>query len=65
MQQHIHPQVSAISSPDPSAPSVPITDRIATAAYYRAEKRGFTPGAELDDWLEAEREISVTKHGES
>jgi len=26
------------------------------AAYYRAEKRGFAPGDELRDWIEAERE---------
>jgi hypothetical protein len=31
--------------------------RIATAAYFRAEKRGFEPGHELDDWLAAEAEI--------
>ena len=24
-------------------------------AYYRAERRGFTPGRELEDWVEAER----------
>ena len=30
---------------------------VAVAAYYRAEKRGFKPGAELDDWLAAEQEI--------
>ena len=30
---------------------------IAEAAYYLAERRGFAPGAELDDWLEAERSI--------
>ncbi len=30
---------------------------IRTAAYFRAERRGFAPGGELDDWLEAEREI--------
>jgi hypothetical protein len=30
---------------------------IATAAYYRAEKRGFQPGHEMQDWLAAEREI--------
>lgn len=29
---------------------------IATAAYYRAEARGFMPGMEMDDWLEAEAE---------
>ena len=30
---------------------------IAERAYYRAERRGFTPGHELDDWLAAEREV--------
>lgn len=31
---------------------------VAQAAYFRAEKRGFVRGGELEDWLEAEREIS-------
>ena len=31
---------------------------IAEAAYYRAEKRGFANGSELQDWLEAESEVS-------
>lgn len=31
--------------------------RIADAAYYRAMNRGFEPGYELDDWLEAERQL--------
>jgi hypothetical protein len=31
--------------------------RIALAAYLRAEARGFEPGRELDDWLDAEREV--------
>jgi hypothetical protein len=52
-----------------STPSVPLpaidTDtrqqEIALSAYYRAEARGFAPGSELEDWLEAERE--VTAHG--
>jgi hypothetical protein len=30
---------------------------IAEAAYYIAERRCCEPGAELDDWLEAEGEI--------
>jgi hypothetical protein len=30
---------------------------IATAAYYRAERRGFMPGHEQEDWLAAERDI--------
>jgi hypothetical protein len=33
-------------------------DRIAAAAYYRAERRGFVPGQELDDWLDAEAEFN-------
>jgi hypothetical protein len=31
---------------------------IATAAYYRAEARGFIPGLEMDDWLEAEADLN-------
>lgn len=31
--------------------------RIAEAAYWRAERRGFAAGHELDDWLEAEKEV--------
>ena len=30
---------------------------IAQAAYFRAEKRGFAPGCELQDWVEAEAEV--------
>jgi len=30
---------------------------ISEAAYYKAEKRGFTPGHKDEDWLEAEKEI--------
>ncbi len=31
--------------------------RIAEAAYYKAERRAFTPGHEMEDWLEAEQEV--------
>ena len=31
--------------------------RIAEAAYWRAERRGFSAGQELDDWLAAEKEV--------
>lgn len=30
---------------------------IAENAYYKAEARGFEPGYEMQDWLEAETEI--------
>ena len=32
---------------------------IETAAYYRAQKRGFSGGDPVADWLEAEREIEA------
>jgi hypothetical protein len=34
------------------------TKVIAQIAYYRAMRRGFAPGGELEDWLIAEREVS-------
>jgi hypothetical protein len=32
---------------------------IAEGAYLRAERRGFAPGHETDDWLEAEAEVDA------
>jgi hypothetical protein len=34
-------------------------ERIAKRAYELAAQRGFAPGHELDDWLQAEREIEA------
>jgi hypothetical protein len=48
----------AIAKPDFGA-------MIAERAYYRAEKRGFVPGHELEDWLVAEREIAMLKAGKA
>lgn len=55
--------------PDTATPSVQINslhltaiDRramIETAAYYRAERRRFQSGHELEDWLVAEAEIEA------
>jgi len=38
---------------------------IAEAAYFRAEKRGFTPGSESADWLAAEAEVDAKLLAES
>jgi hypothetical protein len=38
---------------------------IAEAAYFKAESRGFIPGHELDDWLEAEIEYGVCGSGDA
>lgn len=44
---------------------------IQEAAYLKAEARGFAPGVELQDWLEAEKEVwaelgrlNPAQHGE-
>jgi hypothetical protein len=36
--------------------------RICDLAYRRAEQRGFVPGNEIDDWLEAEREVDAGRY---
>jgi hypothetical protein len=43
-----------------SGPGISAQERqmlVARAAYFRAEKRGFAPGRELQDWVEAEAEV--------
>ena len=43
-----------------AGPSISAQERerfVAQAAYFRAEKRGFAPGYELQDWVEAEAEV--------
>jgi Fatty acid hydroxylase superfamily/Protein of unknown function (DUF2934) len=37
---------------------------IAEAAYYKAEKRNFSPGEDIRDWLEAKREIIRQVYGD-
>ena len=47
-------------NPEESGSTTDLPDRdarIAELAYSKAESRGFEPGHELDDWLEAEQEI--------
>jgi hypothetical protein len=56
--------------PTRSVPSVPAAPRtavtrearralIAQSAYLRAERRGFAPGHETEDWLAAELEVDA------
>lgn len=33
------------------------SEDIAVSAYYKAQARGFAPGHELDDWLQAEADF--------
>ncbi|MGB7815111.1 MAG: DUF2934 domain-containing protein [Methylotenera sp.] len=34
-----------------------LVSRIAVSAYYKADARGYEPGHEIQDWLEAEAEM--------
>jgi hypothetical protein len=57
------PRIPVILPQCRPAASAPVSegaprDRVAEAAYYRAQKRGFAPGHELEDWLAAESEIA-------
>lgn len=45
----------AVRLPMPSAAE--LYEMVAEAAYYRAQKRGFTPGLEAQDWQDAEAEV--------
>jgi len=44
-------------SAQPTDSSEERRDCIAKAAYFRAQTRGFLPGCELEDWVQAEAEI--------
>lgn len=54
--KNVAADVSNSSTQSQSDPAVRYT-MIAEAAYYRAERRGFAPGHELDDWLLSEAEV--------
>ena len=52
------PAPSVIMASDPAAGAESRLEWIAQAAYYKAEARGFVPGQEMEDWLEAEAEFA-------
>jgi len=59
----VAPAAPRDSAAPPAADEVTVdrAELIAVAAYFRAEKRNFTPGGEIDDWLAAEREIDAAE----
>ena len=46
-------------SPAPGVSAQAREAMVAQLAYSRAEKRGFAPGGELQDWFEAEAEVEL------
>jgi hypothetical protein len=67
------PRVKAKEAPVASvaAPALDISPElrrtmISEAAYWRAERRGFEPGHEMEDWFAAEAEIdALLREGQS
>jgi len=64
------PRVRKKAATTPAAPFAVSEDvrrgMIAEAAYLRAERRGFAPGGEGEDWLAAEAEVDAllkARHG--
>ena len=49
------PQTESATQRNPLADD--LQRMIAEAAYYIAERRGFEPGHEMDDWLQAEAQV--------
>ena len=41
----------------PTLESETRTKLVREAAYFRAERRGFGPGGEIEDWVAAERQV--------
>jgi len=57
-----HSSKPARNSPVSAVPPIDPERRralIAEAAYFRAERRGFEPGYETQDWLAAETEVDT------
>ena len=56
------PSSTTPRTPSRTAASVALTREeleklISEAAYFRAKQRGFQPGHELEDWIQAEAEV--------
>ena len=54
-------QARGSQQPDSSSANddCPREQMIAEAAYFRAEQRGFVPGNEMSDWLQAEADVEA------
>ena len=60
--------VAVATAPAKAVPPTALTAEpneldIAARAYELYEKRGGEPGHDLDDWLQAERELKLEKKG--
>lgn len=58
-EPHRDRDVVELASAEAEARTADHQVKVALAAYFIAEKRGFEPGHELDDWLAAEAQIAA------
>ena len=55
--KNMNPLADASDGSGSAATAVAREQMIAEAAYFRAAQRGFAPGHELGDWLDAEGDV--------
>ena len=53
------PQFDPLRFVAPASPIKPREQLIAELAYFKAQRRGFEPGHEEEDWLAAEAEVDA------
>lgn len=53
-----HAEIVRMAAVEATSRAAERCQMIATAAYFRAQQRGFEPGHELEDWFAAETEIT-------
>jgi hypothetical protein len=53
-----HAEIVRMAEAEAASRAAERREMIAIAAYLRAEKRGFEPGHELEDWYAAEMEVA-------
>lgn len=53
-----HAEIVRMAAAEAASRAIERREMIAAAAYFRAQKRGFDPGHELEDWFTAEAEFA-------
>jgi hypothetical protein len=53
-----HAEIARMAAAEAASRAAERREMIATAAYFRAQQRGFEPGHDLEDWFAAETEIT-------
>lgn len=56
-----HNTIVSMPSVETIAPALATDDAIARRAFEIYESRGASDGADLDDWLQAERELTMCR----